>query len=36
MDKKCSTHNRDENFIQGEKSFNPLSATLYVWVALKF
>lgn len=36
MDKKYSTHNKDENFIQSENSSNPLSATLYVWVTLKF
>ena len=36
MDKKCSTHNREENVIQSEDSFNPLIATLYVWVTLKF
>lgn len=36
MDKKCSMHNRDENFIESENSFNHLSATLFVWVTLKF
>lgn len=36
MNRECNMHNRDENFIQSENSFNRLSARLYALVILRF